>query len=105
MALFRRTGSNHGTYQARKPENKCWSSVNGYDDAERRKLYAPKPNNLPADAFADNAIDDDVGVYYTRPTELHGFGSTLGDHEDGYDQNERRKKNRENRNNEQIRPA
>lgn len=105
MALFRRTGSNHGTYQARKPENKCWSSISGHDDAERRKFFAPKESNLPADAFADDVVDNDVGVYYTRHTELHSFGSTLGDHEDGYDQNERRKKNRENKRNEQIRLA
>lgn len=105
MALFRRTDSNRDTYQARKPENKCWSSVNGYEDAERRKFFAPKESNLPADAFADDVIDNDVGVYYTRHTELHGFGSTLGDHEDGYNENERRRKNRENKRNEQIRFA
>ena len=105
MALLRRTDSNHDAYQARKPENKCWSSINGHDDAERRKFFAPKENNLPADAFADEVIDNDVGVYYTRHTELHGFGSTLSDHENGYDQNERRKKNRENKRNEQIRSS
>ena len=81
MALFRRTGNNHGTYQARNPENRCWSSINGYDDAERRKLYAPKPNNLPADAFADDVVDNDVGIYYARATELEGGWSSLGEYE------------------------
>jgi len=81
MALFRRTGNNHGTYQARNPENRCWSSVNGYDDAERRKFFAPKESNLPADAFADDVADDDVGIYYARATELEGSWSSLGEYE------------------------
>ena len=57
-----------------------------------------KQSNPPENGFADDVGEDEVGVYYTRATELHGFGSPLGEHEDGYNQNERRKKNRENRN-------
>jgi len=57
-----------------------------------------KQSNPPENGFADDVVEDEVGVYYTRATELHGFGSPLGEHEDGYNQNERRKKNREKRN-------
>ena len=81
MALSRRTRSNRETYQSRKPENRCWSGINGHDDAERRKFFAPKPNNLPENAFADDVIDNDVGVYYTRATELEGGWSSLGEYE------------------------
>ena len=51
-----------------------------------------KQSNPPENGFADDVVEDEVGVYYTRATELHGFGSPLGEHEDGYNQNERRKK-------------
>ena len=81
MGLFRRTDSNHDTYQARKPENKCWSGINGHDDAERRKFFAPKESNLPADAFADDAVThDDVGLFYYRETEIATGWSSLGGH-------------------------
>jgi len=70
MALSRRTGNKYNTYQRRHPENRCWSSINGKDDAERRKFFAPKPSNLPADAFADDVIDNDVGIYYARATDI-----------------------------------
>lgn len=70
------------TYAARNPHNRCWSSVMGYDEAERRKLFAPKETNLPPNAFADEAnTDDDVGIYYTRMTEVEGGWSSLGEYE------------------------
>jgi hypothetical protein len=34
---------------------------------------------IPANAFADDVIDDDVGVYYSKPTDVIGL-STLGLH-------------------------
>lgn len=70
------------TYAARNPHNRCWSSVMGYDDAKRRELFSPKQNNLPPDAFADEAeVTDDVGIYYTRMTEVEGGWSSLGEYE------------------------
>lgn len=50
-------------------------------DTQRRKaLYAPKKCNLPPNAFADDVIDEDVGVYYPAQTEIVMHHSTLGGH-------------------------
>ena len=60
----------------------------------------PKQSKPPEKGFADDVVEDEVGVYYTRATELHGFGSPLGEHEDGYNENKRRRKNREEKRND-----
>ena len=60
----------------------------------------PKQTKPPEKGFADDVVEDEVGVYYTRATELHGFGSPLGEHEDGYNENKRRRKNREEKRND-----
>jgi len=54
---------------------------NNMSDKERReKMYAPKKCNLPANAFADDVIDNDVGKYYQAQTEIIMHHSTLGGH-------------------------
>jgi hypothetical protein len=73
---------NKGTYASRNPENRGWTSIMGYDNAERAKFFAPKENNLPDDAFADDVnADDDVGTYHKRMTEVEGGWSSLGEYE------------------------
>ncbi len=59
-----------------------------------------KQSNPPENGFADEAVvGDETGTIYHPQTEIAtGFGSPLGEHEDGYNQNERRKKNREKKN-------
>lgn len=48
----------------------------------RSKLYRKVESNLPADAFADEAVtDDDIGTFYPRMTEVGNAWSTLGEHE------------------------
>ena len=59
-----------------------------------------KQSNPPKNGFVDDIVEDEVGVYYTRATELHSFGSPLGEHEDGYNENKRRRKNREEKRND-----
>ena len=52
------------------------------DAAKRKAMYAPKKSTLPPNAFADDVIDEDVGVYYPVQTQIVMHHSTLGDHSD-----------------------
>lgn len=59
-----------------------FAAVETYDrqERERMKEQCRKAGELiPANAFADDVIDDDVGVYYSKPTDVIGL-STLGLH-------------------------
>lgn len=58
------------------------AAVETYDrqERERMKEQCRKAGELiPANAFADDVIDDDVGVYYSKPTDVISL-STLGLH-------------------------
>lgn len=50
------------------------------DALKRKAMYAPKKSTLPPNAFADDVIDEDVGVYYPAQTEIVMHHSTLGGH-------------------------
>ena len=59
-----------------------FAAVETYDrqERERMKEQCRKAGELiPANAFADDVVDDDVGVYYSKPTDVIGL-STLGLH-------------------------
>jgi len=59
-----------------------FAAVETYDrqERERMKEQCRKAGELiPANAFADDVIDDDVGVYYSKPTDVISL-STLGLH-------------------------
>jgi len=58
------------------------AAVESYDRQERERMKEQcrkASESIPADAFADDVIDDDVGVYYSKPTDVIGL-STLGLH-------------------------
>lgn len=58
------------------------AAVENYDRDQRKKMIeqSRKASELiPDDAFANDVIDDDVGVYYPKPTHVVGL-STLGLH-------------------------
>jgi len=58
------------------------ADVESYDRQERERMKEQcrkASESMPADAFADDVIDDDVGVYYSKPTDVIGL-STLGLH-------------------------
>ena len=58
------------------------AAVESYDRQERERMKEQcrkASESMPADAFADDVIDDDVGVYYSKPTDVIGL-STLGLH-------------------------
>ena len=58
------------------------AAIESYDRQERERMKEQcrkASESMPADAFADDVIDDDVGVYYSKPTDVIGL-STLGLH-------------------------
>ena len=58
------------------------AAIESYDRQERERMKEQcrkASESMPADAFADDVIDDDVGVYYSKPTHIIGL-STLGLH-------------------------
>lgn len=65
-------------------EDKPLSSINfGYNiELERnRKACKALSESLPDNAFADNVIEDDIGHYYHKETQVTGGWSTLGEYE------------------------
>ena len=58
------------------------AAIESYDRDQRNKMIeqSRKASELiPDDAFADDVIDDDIGVYYSKPTDVISL-STLGLH-------------------------
>ena len=58
------------------------AAIESYDRQERERMKEQcrkASESIPADAFADDVVDDDVGVYYSKPTNVIGL-STLGLH-------------------------
>lgn len=58
------------------------AAIESYDRQQRERMKEQcrkASESMPADAFADDVIDDDVGVYYSKPTDVIGL-STLGLH-------------------------
>ena len=57
-------------------------SIEAYDRQERERMKEQcrkASESIPANAFADDVIDDDVGVFYSKPTDVISI-STLGLH-------------------------
>lgn len=81
MASRMKRGGNHVNYEKRKPDDRCWASVNGHDDKQRKQFFAPVQSNLPDDAFADDVVpNDDIGTYITQPIGMVAQWGTLGEY-------------------------
>jgi len=77
-------GKKEWLYPGREKIDYQWHQSLEYDAKKAREKAvkmvkaAAKKCTLPADAFADDVIDDDCGVYYPKQTIIE---STMGNYE------------------------